>query len=101
MAGCSSVPEALIDDGLLDLTVLPALAEERRLDVLSALVSEGRAAIEREVTTLRVAWAELEATERICVNLDGEPMHGHHLRIEVQPAALRLRLPAGTPLLTP
>jgi diacylglycerol kinase family enzyme len=34
------------------------------------------------------------------INLDGEPLQADSLRFQARPAALRLHLPAGSPLLS-
>ena len=44
-------PDALVDDGLLDLMILPELDRAARLDAFSRLLREGAAAIRAELVT--------------------------------------------------
>jgi diacylglycerol kinase family enzyme len=44
-------------------------------------------------------WLEVDAPEGLDINLDGEPMENRRLRVAVLPAALRVHLPADSPLL--
>jgi len=88
-------PDALINDGLLQLRIftgdeiLPALfttltqTEENNSHIIDA----------------QSAWFEVSAPHEIMFNLDGEPLLGEHFRIEVLPAALLCRLPPDCPLL--
>ena len=92
-------PEAWIDDGLLDLTVIPELSGEL-LATLGALVKDGQqAAIERSAQRARLPRVELESPGApITLNLDGEPVEARHFRIECIPA--RMHLHAECPLLS-
>ena len=94
-------PEAWIDDGLLDLTVIPELSGEL-LATLGALVKDGQqAAIERSAQRARLPRVELESPGApITLNLDGEPVEARHFRIECIPARVRMHLHAECPLLS-
>jgi len=91
-------PHACIDDGLLELTVVPPLRGEM-VATLGKLVSGGRrAALEHLATTARLPWLEIEAPEPLTLNLDGEPVQARRFHIECVPARLRMHLPPDCPL---
>jgi len=94
-------PEARIDDGLLELTVIPELSGELA-STLGTLVRDGqRAALERIAVRTRLPWVELEGLAGpFTLNLDGEPLQARRFRVECVPGRLRMRLPPGSPLLS-
>ncbi len=89
-------PQALADDGLLDISILPAPQE-----VVSTLrdLMAGGWGIENLFVRARLPWVEIKAAEGLDINLDGEPLQGESLRFVVRPQALRVHLPEGSPLL--
>lgn len=86
-------PDALVDDGMLEVVILPAGPEGARLDALLALLKDGVAALEERVVRRRLPWLEVSTPEGLHVNLDGEPVEGDSFRFEIEPAALRFHLP--------
>ena len=92
-------PDALIDDGLLDLTILPELDHAARLDVFTRLLKQGASSIRAELVTARSSWIEYESRDDLNVNLDGEPMVAKHFRVECRRHALPVRL-GESPLLS-
>jgi lipid kinase YegS len=97
--GVPLCPDAMIDDGLLDLTILPELDHAARLDVFSHLLKQGASSIRAELVTARSAWIEYESQDDLNVNLDGEPTLARHFRVECRPRVLPVRL-AESPLLS-
>jgi lipid kinase YegS len=89
-------PEALADDGLLDISILPAPQE--LVGTLKNLLSDGFGLDNMFVRT-RLPWVEIKVAEGLCINLDGEPLEGDSLRFAARPAALRVHLPENSPLL--
>ena len=97
--GQALCPDALVDDGLLDVTVVPELSGEVAATV-GTLVSAGKAAaLERVAVRAQLAWLEIECPQPLTLNLDGEPVESRHFRIDCVPGRVRMHLPAGSPLL--
>ena len=97
--GQALCPDALVDDGLLDVTVVPDLEGEVAA-TLGTVLAEGRsAALERVAVRARLPWLEIEAAQPMTINLDGEPVEGRRFRIEAVAGRLRKHLPADCPLL--
>jgi lipid kinase YegS len=90
--GIQLCPNALIDDGLLDLTILPELDHAARLDAFSRLLREGVGSIRSKLITARSSWIEYESENGLNINLDGEPMLAKRFRIECRERALPVRL---------
>lgn len=99
--GQALCPDARVDDGLLDLTIVPELSGEVAA-TLGTLVKDGKhAALDRVAVRARLAWVELASGAPLTLNLDGEPVQSKLFRIECVPARLRMHLPPECPLLTP
>lgn len=92
-------PDALIDDGLFDLTLLPPPGEGGLGAVLGAVLTHGRAALVENAIRQCLPWLEIEADSGLFLNLDGEPNEIARLRIEIDPARIRMHLPPICPLL--
>lgn len=90
-------PEATIDDGLLDVCIVPAAQDV--VSTLGTLLSGGMHGVQSVAVSARLPWLEVEAQEGLDLNLDGEPMESKRLRFSAQPGALRLHLPRHSPLL--
>ena len=93
-------PEALIDDGLLDITVIPELSGEVA-STFAALVKGGkRGALEQVAERVQAPWVEIEAEEPLTLNLDGEPVQARHFRIDCVPGRVNLHVALDSPLLS-
>jgi lipid kinase YegS len=90
-------PQALADDGLLDISILPAPQEV--VGTLKNLLADGFG-IDSMFVRARLPWIEIKASEGLCINLDGEPLERNSLRFSARPAALLVHLPEGSPLLS-
>lgn len=97
--GQALCPDALIDDGLLDVTIVPPL-EGELLATFGTAMTEGKVAALDDVAVRRqLQWVEIDAADALTLNLDGEPVEAGHFRIDCVPKRLRMQLPADCPLL--
>ena len=92
-------PDALLDDGLLDVGILPAVPERELGSVLGELLRGGLAALHRRVVSARLAALTVETREPLQINLDGEPVSAARFEFEILPSRLTMRLPPKCPLL--
>lgn len=86
-------PDALVNDGLLDIAILPA-PQEVVGTLRDLLAGDGL------FVRARLPWVEIRCSQGLDINLDGEPVQADTLRFQARPAALRLHLPVGSPLLS-
>ena len=99
--GQALCPDARVDDGLLELTVVPELSGEVAATV-GTLVTEGKAAaLERVAVRAQLPWMEIDAPEPLTLNLDGEPVQSRHFRIDCVAGRVRMHLPPDSPLRSP
>ncbi|RWU18324.1 lipid kinase YegS [Pseudomonas alkylphenolica] len=90
-------PQARVDDGLLDISILPAPQEV--VGTLRSLLSDGLG-LENMFVRARLPWVEIKSSQGLDLNLDGEPLQSDSLRFEALASALRVHLPADSPLLS-
>lgn len=81
-------PDALINDGLLQLRLL--IAEELLPALLSSVFSGEK---NKNVIETSLPWLDITAPHDITFNLDGEPLSGKNFHIEIIPNAIQCRLP--------
>lgn len=92
-------PQARVDDGQLELTIIPEL-EGEVTGALGELIKGGREAVlERVATRARLPWVEIVSAEPLTLNLDGEPRKARHFRVDCIAGRVRMHLPLGSPLL--
>ncbi len=92
--GQSLCPDALINDGLLQLRIFAA---EALLPILlNSLTSDEQ---NPHVISASLPWLDIVSPHKVTFNLDGEPLKGKRFHIQVLPAALACRLPPMCPLL--
>ena len=89
--GIPLCPNALIDDGLLDLTIVPAMDGPAYLDTFSQLLRDGAAGIQASLVSNRSAWIAYDSDDEINVNLDGEPLLFKRFQVEVRKRVLPVR----------
>ncbi|WP_040260729.1 lipid kinase YegS [Pseudomonas massiliensis] len=90
-------PEATVDDGLLDVSILPAPTEV--VSTLKDLLAGGLG-LDTLFVRARLPWVEIQGAQGLDINLDGEPLQGTDLRFCARPGAVRLHLPRGCQLLS-
>ncbi|MEH6577950.1 MAG: lipid kinase YegS [Amphritea sp.] len=96
--GQQLAPNALIDDGLLDIVALHAFPKEALGQVLKELMTPETSG--DYVKHIRVPWVEWHSDVEMPINLDGEPIKAKKIRFEALPGAIKLVLPENCPLLT-
>ncbi|MES2857737.1 MAG: lipid kinase YegS [Pseudomonadota bacterium] len=97
--GQALCPRALIDDGLLDLTIVPPLENGLMASLGTAMLEGKEAALEQAALQVQLPWVELASDRPLTLNLDGEPVQGTRFRVECVPGRVRMHLPADCPLL--
>jgi lipid kinase YegS len=95
--GQQLAPNALINDGLMDLVALLDFPKERLLQVIKEVQNPDSKG--DYVKRYRVPWAEWESDVVMPTNLDGEPFSTNLMRFDVIPGAINLVLPEGCSLL--
>ncbi|MDY7067870.1 Lipid kinase YegS [Pseudomonas extremaustralis] len=88
-------PEALADDGLLDVSILPAPQEV--VGTLRELMNNGWG-LDAMFVRARLPWVDIKVAQGLYINLDGEPLEGDDLHFKALPKALRVHLPVNSPL---
>ncbi len=92
-------PNAFLDDGLLDLNLLPKSDQQTLTDTLQYFMLNDGSVLQKQMIHRHVPWLEIEAEQDMNINIDGEPVSGKQFRFEVYPAILKMHLPRKTPLL--
>ncbi|WP_131867564.1 lipid kinase YegS [Biostraticola tofi] len=92
--GQALCPNALINDGLLQLCVISA--EEWLPTLLNSLSNDED---NPHIIAASLPWLDISAPHDVTFNLDGEPLKGKNFHIDIMPAALSCRLPPQCPLL--
>lgn len=87
-------PRALINDGLLDLSIVNS--QELLSTLLHSLTSDEQ---NPNIIAATLPWLTITSPSEMTFNLDGEPLSGTEFRIEVVPGALACRLPPQCQLL--
>lgn len=95
--GQALCPDALADDGLLDISILPAPQEV--VGTLKSLMAGGWG-LDNLFVRERLPWVEIKTSEGLSINLDGEPLEGDSLRFSVRKGALKVHLPDNSPVLS-
>jgi len=90
-------PDALINDGLLDIISISPFTLADIPQVLNEIRNPSSKGT--FVRSSQTPWMESEAEEIIPVNLDGEPFRSHKIRFEVIPSAIDLVIPKDSPCL--
>lgn len=96
--GAHMTPDAVINDGLLDVMLVPDHDDAKFTHLLKDLIKLKTHSIEG-FHYLRTATLVIESEKELQVNLDGEPMMGKEFTFDLLPSALKMALPPDCPLL--
>ncbi len=92
--GMLPVPEAKLDDGLLDICLV---SEVSRLKILSLFPKymKGEHGVMKEVSFLSGEKILIESDEELCLNIDGEIVSAKRVSYEIIPSGMKVLLPEG------
>lgn len=91
--GVQLCPDAKLDDGLLDLTIVPQPRTEDLPDILGRLLDEGSNGLRNALVMKKLRALTIETNEPFQINLDGEPVHATRLNIATLPGKIRFKRP--------
>ncbi|WP_144207440.1 lipid kinase YegS [Shewanella donghaensis] len=95
--GQELAPEALINDGLMDVTLLKGFTP---LDIPKVLEEVKTSNTEGEFCFhFQAKWLEIDFPIALPLNLDGEPYRSEKVRFEVKPNAIKFVLPNDCPMI--
>jgi diacylglycerol kinase (ATP) len=86
--GFAIAPGALLDDGLLDVLLVPRMSMIEFIGVLQSIAS-GNSEDHAGVLHFRAAAFDLEFSRTVSVNTDGEVLEVDHCHYRVRPSAIR------------
>lgn len=96
--GIPLCPDAILDDGKLELTILTELAGDERKNALMEMLRPGSLGIQDSIVkTARSSWIEFDGEEPLFVNLDGEPVTTSRFRVECETRRLCLHVGPEAP----
>ncbi len=99
--GMYAAPDALLDDGLLDVPYCEQIPKLRFLTRILPKVFKGTHVREPSVHVLRGRELQIAADRPFTLYADGDPIGELPLRVSVLPAAVRVLVPADSPLGSP
>jgi len=92
--GVALCPEAVLDDGLLDLTILPYPDMEGVLPSLSEVFGGAGEEAHGIAERTRIRALTIDSAAPLAINLDGEATSATRIEVEVLPGAISFVLPA-------
>lgn len=88
--GMKIAPAAQIDDGKFQMIILGEIGLVDAL-TLAPKIYSGQHMSHPKIETQNITWAELTSDEEVLLDLDGEPLGHLPLRVQIVPAAIRLK----------
>lgn len=89
--GIRLCPRAKLDDGFLDLTIVPFPESGKVIDLVSGLLESGVDGVNGGLIQRRARRITIETSEAVQFNLDGEPMTGTSWKIGLRHHQIDLR----------
>ncbi|WP_428645389.1 lipid kinase YegS [Roseibium sp.] len=89
--GIRLCPCAELDDGFLDLTILPVPESGKALDLLANLFENGVEGIRDGLIQKKVRKLSIRTEQPVQFNLDGEPMNGQDWQIGIRHHLIEMR----------
>lgn len=97
--GIELCPDAVIDDGLLDVTILPKEENTSWTQLLEGYLGSGWAGLAEHTLHWQVPRLSIKTATPLHFNLDGEALQDSQFEFRVHPGALHMHLPLTCPLL--
>ncbi len=89
--GIRLCPRAKLDDGFLDLTILPFPKSGKAIDLLQTLLDRGADDLTHGLIMRRVRHVKIETEKSVQFNLDGEPRNGQSWQIAIRHHCIEMR----------
>lgn len=91
--GYAVAPNAKMDDGLLDVTIVPRLPANEFFRFVGQLLELNGDQEFEEIVRVQVPWMDVYAEDGLALNVDGEPTRDNRFHFEVMPSRLPFILP--------
>ncbi len=98
--GVEMCPNALINDGFLNLWIMPEFPEAGVPQALGDLLQQGKNGILDHLVSFKTNEFTVTSSAGVRVNLDGEPLQSETVNFKVLPKRIRFHLPHDTSLLS-
>lgn len=98
--GMKVAPHSYLNDGLLDLLVIPDAPLADFLSLIGELTRLGAPDDFEQLIHRQIPWVEIKAPEGLHMNIDGEPLDGEAFRFEAVQRVLPCHLPPNAPLVS-
>ncbi|MFT5484090.1 MAG: lipid kinase YegS, partial [Halieaceae bacterium] len=97
--GIPMCTDALINDGLLDISILRDVTADELPRVMTDILIRGMRAREAALVSARVSELSIHSEAPLQLNLDGEPLQNTDFHFSVRAGALLMHLPSTSPVL--